>query len=96
MSAGVYHVTGHLLQPVVQVVRELLVRPVKLLDEGLQGPQLPEQVHGGGAPSAETWKKFLDLHSIILFQLLSFSEYLVLVALTLMKRLFNSILNKLN
>lgn len=41
---GLDHVTGHQLESALQVFTELLLGPVEVSDEGLQGVQLPEQV----------------------------------------------------
>lgn len=41
---GFNHITGHEFEPGLQVFAELLLRPVKISDEGLQGIQLPEEI----------------------------------------------------
>ena len=43
-DAVLNHVTGHELHAVVQVLGELILGPVEVPDEGLQGLQLPEHV----------------------------------------------------
>lgn len=54
-DAGLDHVAGHELQPRLQVLPELLLRPVEVPDEGLQRVQLPEEVlRGPGAVAGNT------------------------------------------
>ena len=52
LDAGLDHVGGHELEPLVEMVAEVWVRPVEVADEGLERVQLPEQVLGGRAPVA--------------------------------------------
>ena len=52
LDAGLDHVGRHELEPLVEMVPEVWVRPVEVADEGLERVQLPEQVLGGRAPVA--------------------------------------------
>jgi len=44
LNARFNHITGHQLEPLVEVLAKLRVRPVEVPDEGLKSIQLPEQV----------------------------------------------------
>lgn len=48
LDAGLHHVAGHQLEPLLQVFGEFRLRPVEVQHEHLQGIQLPEKVFGGG------------------------------------------------
>ena len=52
LYAWLDHVACHELEPLVQMLGELRVRPVEIPDEGLKSVQLPEEVLRGGAPVA--------------------------------------------
>jgi len=45
-DTGLNHIAGHELEAALQVLAKLLLGPVQVPDEGLQGVQLPEQVLG--------------------------------------------------
>lgn len=52
LHARLDHVTGHQLEPGLQVLPKLLLGPVKVPYEGLQGIQLPEEVLRRARPIA--------------------------------------------
>lgn len=51
-DAGLHHVAGHQLQPLLQMLSELVLGPVEVAHEHLEGVQLPEQVLRGARPVA--------------------------------------------
>lgn len=55
-DAGLHHVAGHQLQPLLQMFGELGLGPVEVQHEHLQSVQLPEQILRGGraVPAEET------------------------------------------
>ena len=53
LYARLDHITCHQLEPLVEVLAELWVRPVQVTDEGLQRLQLPEEILGSRTAVAE-------------------------------------------
>lgn len=50
LDAGLSHVTGHQLEPLLQMFGEFRLRPVEVHNKHLQSVQLPEQIFRGGWP----------------------------------------------
>lgn len=50
LDAGLSHVAGHQLEPLLQMFGEFRLRPVEVHHKHLQGIQLPEQIFRGGRP----------------------------------------------
>ena len=46
LNTGLYHITGHQFESLVEMVAKLWVRPMEVADERLEGVELPEQVLG--------------------------------------------------